>query len=226
MCARSWTGTGTPADCVVPPQQWGSVLPQSQVAKLYQQLPSYPFSLANAKKELAQSAYPHGFTTNNVLIPNNSPAVVKAFESLSTTVKQIGINMPIQQVPTNDWLANLYGHKKLGLVCLLFVPDYADPADYMNTIYPSANAVKNNFNLANFKDPQVDKLLQAANSAGSNAQRAQDLSQVLTISQQQLPYYGLFWQNDVMAIQNSYVYQGFTGLYYNQNWLNRIYSAT
>jgi peptide/nickel transport system substrate-binding protein len=219
-------GNGTPADCVVPPQQWGSVLPQSQVATLYKKLPSYPFSLADAKKELAQSAYPHGFTTNNVLIPNNSPAVVKAFESLSTTVKQIGINMPIQQVPTNDWLANLYGHKKLGLVCLLFVPDYADPADYMNTIYPSANAVKNNFNLANFKDPQVDKLLQAANSAGSNAQRAQDLSQVLTISQEQLPYFGLFWQNDVMAIQNSYVYQGFTGLYYNQNWLNRIYSAT
>ena len=158
-------GNGTPADCVVPPQQWGSVLPQSQVASLYQKLPSYPFSLANAKKELAQSAYPHGFTTNNVLVPNNSPAVVKALESLSTTVKQLGINMPIQQVPTNDWLANLYAHKNLGLVCLLFLPDYADPADYMNLIYPSANAVKNNFNLANFKDPQVDKLLQDANSA-------------------------------------------------------------
>ena len=218
-------GNGTPADCVVPPQQWGSVLPQSQVAKLYSQLPSYPFSLANAKKELAQSAHPHGFTTNNVLVPNNSPAVVKAMESLSTSVKQLGINMPIQQVPTNDWLANLYAHKNLGLVCLLFVPDYADPADYMNLIYPSANAVKNNFNLANFKDPQVDKLIQQANSAASNAQRAQDLTQVLTISQQQLPYYGLFWQNDVMAIQNSYIYQGFTGLYYNQGWLSRIYSA-
>jgi peptide/nickel transport system substrate-binding protein len=218
-------GNGTPADCVVPPQQWGSVLPQSQVAKLYSQLPSYPFSLADAKKELAQSAHPHGFTTNNVLVPNNSPAVVKSMESLSTSVKLLGINMPIQQVPTNDWLANLYGHKNLGLVCLLFVPDYADPADYMNLIYPSANAVKNNFNLANFKDPQVDKLIQQANSAASNAQRAQDLTQVLTISQQQLPYYGLFWQNDVMAIQNSYIYQGFTGLYYNQGWLSRIYSA-
>jgi len=219
-------GNGTAADCVVPPQQWGSVLPQSQVASLYRKLPSYPFSLADAKKELAQSAYPHGFTTNNVLVPNNSPAVVKAMESLSTTVKQLGINMPIQQVPTNDWLANLYGHKKLGLVCLLFLPDYADPADYMNLIYPSANAVKNNFNLANFKDPQIDKLLQGANSATTNAQRAQDLSKVLTISQQQLPYYGLFWQNDVMAIQNKYVYQGFTGLYYNQNWLTRVYSAS
>ena len=219
-------GNGTPADCVVPPQQWGSVLPQTQVAKIYQQLPNYPFSLADAKKELAQSAHPNGFTTNSVLVPNNSPAIVKAMESLSTSVKQLGINMPIQQVPTNDWLANLYGHKNLGLVCLLFVPDYADPADYMNLIYPSANAVKNNFNLANFKDPQVDKLLQQANSASSNTQRAQDLSQVLTISQQQLPYYGLFWQNDVMAIQNAYVYQGFTGLYYNQSWLNRVYSAT
>ena len=160
--ARSWTATAPPAQgVIVPPQQWGSVLPQAQVAKLYQQLPTYPFSLANAKKELAQSAHPHGFTTNNVLVPNNSPAVVKMLESLSTTVKQLGINMPIQQVPTNDWLANLYAHKNLGLICLLFVPDYADPADYMNLIYPSANAVKNNFNLANFKNSEVDKLAAA-----------------------------------------------------------------
>jgi len=219
-------GNGTPADCVVPPQQWGSVLPQSQVSKLYSQLPAYPYSLGMAKKELAQSAYPHGFTTNSVIVPNNWPAVVKTMESLSTTVKQIGINMPVQQVPENDWLANLYGHKKLGLVTLLFLPDYADPADYMNLIYPSANAVKNNFNLANFKDPAVDKLLQQANSTSSSAQRAQYLSQVLKISQEQLPYFGLFWQNDLMAIQDKYVYEGFTGLYYNQNWLSRIFSAT
>ena len=219
-------GNGTPADCVVPPEQWGSVLPQSEVASLYKKLPSYPFSIENAKKELAQSAHPNGFTTNKILVPNNQPAVLKALESLSTTVKQIGITMPISQVPTNDWLANIYAHKDLGIVCLLFLPDYADPADYMNLIYPSANAVKNNFNLANFKDPQVDKLIQDANAAASDSERAQDLSQVLTISQQQLPYYGLFWQNDVMAIQNKYVYKGFTGLYYNQNWLSRIYVAS
>ena len=217
-------GNGTPADCVVPPEQ--SVLPQSEVASLYKKLPSYPFSIENAKKELAQSAHPNGFTTNKILVPNNQPAVLKALESLSTTVKQIGITMPISQVPTNDWLANIYAHKDLGIVCLLFLPDYADPADYMNLIYPSAKAVKNNFNLATFKDPQVDKLIQDANAAASDSERAQDLSQVLTISQQQLPYYGLFWQNDVMAIQNKYVYKGFTGLYYNQNWLSRIYVAS
>jgi peptide/nickel transport system substrate-binding protein len=219
-------GNGTPAACVVPPEQWGSVLPQSQVASMYAKLPSYPFSVENAKKELAQSSHPNGFTTNKILVPNNQPAVLKALESLSTTVKQLGITMPISQVPSNDWLANIYAHKDLGIVCLLFLPDYADPADYMNLIYPSANAVKNNFNLANYKNPKVDKLIQDANAASSNAERAQDLSQVLTISQQDLPYYGLFWQNDVMAIQNKYVYKGFTGLYFNQNWLSRIYAAS
>jgi peptide/nickel transport system substrate-binding protein len=218
-------GNGTPADCVVPPQQWGSVLPPAQVGRLYSQLPSYPYNLDMARKELAQSAFPHGFTTNNVIVPNNWPAVVQTLESLSTTVKQLGINMPVQQVPENDWLANLYGHKNLGLVTVLFLPDYADPADYMNLIYPSANAVKNNFNLANFKDPAVDKLLQQASSAASDTQRASYLSQVLTISQQQLPYFGLFWQNDLMAIQDTYVYEGFTGLYYNQNWLTHVFAA-
>jgi len=38
-------GNGTPAQCMVPPQQWGSVLPQSQVQKLYAELPSYPYNL-------------------------------------------------------------------------------------------------------------------------------------------------------------------------------------
>jgi peptide/nickel transport system substrate-binding protein len=219
-------GNGTPAACMVAPQQWGSVLPQAQVNKLYAGLPSYPYSLDMARKELAQSAFPHGFTTNKVLAPSNFPAVVKTLESLSTTLKPLGINMPVQQVTSNEWLANLYAHKNLGVVAVLYGPDYADPADYLNLSYPSANAVKNNFNTANFKDPAVDKLLQQANAAKSSAQRAKYIGQVLTISQQQLPYVGLFWENDVMAIQNTYVYENFTGLFYNQNWLTHVFSAT
>ena len=218
-------GNGTPAACMVPPQQWGSVLPQAQVQKLYAGLPSYPYSLAMARKELAQSAFPHGFTTNKVLAPSNYPAVVKTLESLSTTLKGLGINMPVQQVTSNEWLANIYAHKDLGIMTVLYSPDYADPADYLNLSYPSANAVKNNFNTANFKNPTVDKLLQKANAAPTNAERAQYIGQVLTISQQQLPYLGLFWQNDVMSIQNHYVYKGFTGLFYNQNWLTHISAA-
>jgi peptide/nickel transport system substrate-binding protein len=220
-------GNGTPASCVVPPQQWGPVLPQAQVAKLYAQLPAYPYSVASAKKELAQSAYPHGFTSSKLLIPNNMPAFVDAMESLSLTLKQIGITLPVEQVGENQWLANLYAHSdSIGIVGSEFGPDYADPADYINLLYPSANAVKNNFNTANFKDPAVDKLLQQASSAASDPARAQYLFQVLKISQEQLPYLGLWWQNDVMAIQSSYVYENFTGLYYNQNWLSRIFRAS
>ena len=221
------SGNGTPASCIVPPQQWGPVLPQAQVAKLYATLPSYPYSLANAKKELAQSAYPHGFTANKLLIPNNAPAFVNAMESLSLTLKQIGITLPVEQVGENEWLANLYAHSdSIGIVGSEFGPDYADPADYINLLYPSANAVKNNFNTANFKDPAVDKLLQQASTSGSDATRAQYLFEVLKISQEQLPYLALWWQNDIMAIQSTYVYEVFTGLYYNQNWLSRIFSAS
>jgi peptide/nickel transport system substrate-binding protein len=220
-------GNGTPATCVVPPQQWGPVLPQAQVASLYKTLPSYPYSVASAKKELAQSAYPHGFTANKLLIPNSLPALVNAMESLSLTLKQIGITLPVEQVGENQWLANLYAHSDtIGIVASEFGPDYADPADYINILYPSANAVKNNFNTANFKDPQVDKLLQQASSSASNAARGQYLFEVLKISQEQLPYLALWWQNDLMAVQKTYVYEAFTGLYYNQNWLSRIFNAS
>jgi peptide/nickel transport system substrate-binding protein len=220
-------GHGTPASCVVPPQQWGPVLPQAQVARLYKQLRTYPFSVASARSELAQSAYPHGFTSNKLLIPNNIPAFVNAMESLSISLKQIGINVPVQQVPENQWLANLYAHSdSIGIVGSEFGPDYADPADYINLLYPGANAVKNNFNTANFKDAAVDKLLQQASSSTSSSARAQYLFQVLKISQEQLPYLALWWQDDVMAIQKTYGYDHFTGLYYNQNWLSRIFSAS
>ena len=67
-------GNGTPASCVVPPQQWGPVLPQAQVAKPVHDPALVPYSVASAKKELAQSAYPHGFTANKLLIPNMPPA--------------------------------------------------------------------------------------------------------------------------------------------------------
>jgi peptide/nickel transport system substrate-binding protein len=219
-------GNGTPASCIVPPQQWAAVRTPAEVSKLYAALPSYPYNLDLARKELAQSAYPHGFTTNNVLAPSNVPAAVKTMESLSTTVKSLGITMPVQEVTSNAWLANIYAHKSLGLMCMLALPDYADPADYPNIAYPTADAIVNGLNTANFSNPEVDSLLQKANATSSDATRAKYLYQVLTISQQQLPYFGLYWENDVMAIQDAYIYENFTGLYYNQNWLTHIFSST
>ena len=64
-----------------------------------------------------------------------------------------------------------------------------------------------------------------ATSSASNADRAKYLFQVLKISQEQLPYLALWWQNDVMAIQTKYVYDNFNGLYYNEAWLTKIFNA-
>ena len=71
------------------------MLPAAQVDKLYAKLPAYPYSLDAARKELAKSALPNGFTTNKMVAPTNFPAVVKTLESLSNTLKRLGITMPI-----------------------------------------------------------------------------------------------------------------------------------
>src|SRR5262245_45176669 len=57
-------GFAEPDSTMIPPVQLQSVASRAQVAKLVKSIPTYPFSVAKAKAELAKSAYPNGFSTH------------------------------------------------------------------------------------------------------------------------------------------------------------------
>ncbi|HZV72291.1 MAG TPA: ABC transporter substrate-binding protein [Conexibacter sp.] len=214
-------GHGRPAEAVVAREQWRGLVSPAEVDAIYAQIPQYPFDLTKAKAELAQSAHPNGFTTS-IDFPNTDPEIGEALVSLSQTLKTLGITLHVNEVTQTAWLAGLAAHKNLGMHLMSLGPDYADPANYPALIYPSANAVANNFNLANFKDATVDRLLKEQAGTRDKGARARALGEVLRISGEQLPYLPLWFVDDSLALSDRFVYEGFNGLYYYQNWLGHL----
>ena len=194
-------GYGEASNGIVPPGQWGGVLDAAGRKKLYASIPTYAYDLDKAKAELAQSSVPNGFSTS-ISIPNSRQYCVDAMLAYAGDLKKIGITLDVKAVTTADWLATIYKHENLGLQFLGFGPDYPDPANYVVLAYPSANAVPNNFNLANYKSPEIDALIEKQRTAKTTAGRAQAIGDIMKLSQRDLPYVWLWWEDFATATQD------------------------
>jgi peptide/nickel transport system substrate-binding protein len=199
-------GYGQPAPVMPPPQQWGDVAPQSYVAKLYKSFPTYPFSIAKAKAELAKSKYPNGFTAT-LPYPDSQQTLGKAALSLAANLKQIGVTLNVQQVTTDAWFTALFAHKDLGAQIISWGVDYPDPADALHFIYDSTAATANNFNTANYKNAQMDKLLHIQQNSVATKVRADAVANALKLTARDVPYIPIWYQQVAMALKSKYTYE-------------------
>ena len=99
-----------------------------------------------------------------------------------------------------------------------------DPSDLILSQYPSSHAIPNQYNLANFKNPTVDKLINQELASTSKAFRAQAMAKVMQIVGQQVPDLYLYWPKTVMALRKPFSYSGYNGFYDAKQWIWNINS--
>ncbi len=218
-------GYAAPANAMAPPDQWkGLGLSDDEIAVIYDGLTDYEFNLDMAREELAQSSVPDGFQAS-VQYPNSQPELGRATETLAQNLSEIGITLEVKEVTSQKWLNDLYEHKNLGLQALGYGPDYPDPGNFLAISYPSQFAVPNAFNIANYKNPRVDELLEQQAASTDPAERAAALEEVMKISQEDLPYLNIWWEDTVQAIKDDFVYEGLHGLFYSTQWVRNVKQA-
>lgn len=214
-------GMGRAATSIVPPEMWANLAKQPEVDRIYSGLRKYPFDVAAAQRELAQSAHPKGFSAD-IVFPDNEPAIGRALVSLSESLKPLGIRLRVRETTSAKWIGTIYAHKDLGLQVLPLSPAYVDPVNYLVATLPSEKAAPNGLNIANFKNERVDRLLREQGKVTDPQQRAAAIAEILTIIGDELPYLPLWWQGSSMAVADRYTYEGFNSLYYMQNWLGKL----
>lgn len=218
-------GYAAPANAMAPPDQWkGLGLPDEQIEEIYASFADYEFNLDLAREELAQSSVPNGFE-GSVQYPNSQPELGRATQTLAQNLSEIGITLEVKEVTSQKWLNDLYEHKNLGLQALGYGPDYPDPGNFLALSYPSRFAVPNAFNLANYKNPRVDELMEQQAASTDPNERAAALTEVMQISQEDLPYLNIWWEDAVHAVKDDYVYEGFHGLWYSTQWVRNVKPA-
>jgi peptide/nickel transport system substrate-binding protein len=211
-------GYASPAVAVEEPEDWTNVASPNQVSQYYSRIPAYPFSLAKARQELKQSSVPNGFSAS-ISYPQTDPDLGEALQALAQNLSQIGIKLTVSEIPEQQWVSVITGHQNLGLEVVTWYPDYPDPSDLILSQYPSSHAIPNQYNLANFKDPTVDNLINAELASTNEAVRAQDMANVLKIVGQQVPDLYLYWPKTVLAIRKPFGYNGYNGFYDTGQWI-------
>ncbi len=218
-------GYGQPAPTMPPPEQWGDVLPQEEVAEFYDELPKYEFDLDKARDELEQSAFPDGFKTT-VPYPDSEQTLGKALLALSESLKEIGIELTPKEVSTDAWFATIYDHPSpMGPQVISWGVDYPDPADALHFVYDSKGATANAFNTANYKSEEMDGHLAEQEQTADQAERAEAIKQALVLAAEDLPYLPLWYQDVAMAVSTDYDYEGFGTWYLDTPWALEITSS-
>lgn len=100
------------ANSILTSAELGTLAPKAQVTALLDSLPNYPYNLAKAEAELAQSPYPHGFSTTAWTLQFGT--YTPETEVVAAQLAKIGITVNLKEMSLAAWVARYEGPKNTG----------------------------------------------------------------------------------------------------------------
>lgn len=171
--------------------EWGGLLDEAGVKKLYNDIPQYDFDLDQAKSELAKSAVPDGFSAT-ISYPNSGPQIGKALLSLAANLEKIGVTLKVEEVTLEKWIADLGTHEA-GLVLGWYFATTGDPAEYTQQLLNGDNTGVNGSNIADYSNDRVTAALRQERITTDQAERGRLLGEALVQAATDIAYQPLWW---------------------------------
>ena len=152
-------GHGKPANSLFPPQ----------VPYYDPNTPGYQFNLAEAKKEMAQSSVPHGFSTS-IVIPTGNSDYQTISTILQSELKPLGINVKINQLDPNTENTQTQ-NLNYDMTLTLWTMDISDPDELATFAVDPKSGAKSFFTMYN--NPAVVNAAHAAERTLNTEKRQQ-----------------------------------------------------
>jgi len=199
------------------------LLPAAEVNAAMKKVKTYPYSLDDAKAELAKSAYPKGFTTT-LNTPNGCAACLLLSQVLAQGASKIGITINLNPMPGPQRFQVILDHKpSLGIQVLGQAPDSPHPMQYLDLLYTSAHAQPGYENSANYKNATVDRLISQGLQTSDLKVSARNALKVMQITSADVPYIPVFMFPGAWAVRSGWEFKSSIGpFYYNQIWLQHL----
>jgi peptide/nickel transport system substrate-binding protein len=208
LAALAEPDTG-PLYTMLTPDQWNQLGTPAQVKAVLETIPTYPFSLAKAKAELAQSPYPHGFT--QAADTFNAYGLPIMMQAISGDLKKIGINMTFKSLAIGAWIAKFETKKTTEPMYLDSLGCYYPDAGQFPNLFLSPTAVVGSYpwSIFRYQNPAINKLTTVANQTTNKAKRLALYGQILRLEAADLPYLPLNTEAYFGAISKKYSFDGF-----------------
>lgn len=163
-------GNGEPANSIFPPN----------LAYYDSDSGGLQYNLVDAKKEMAESTVPNGFTTT-LLVPSGNSDYATIATIVQSELKPLGINVKIETLDPNT-ANDDFEDEKYDMSFALWTMDIPDP-DELATFALNPHAGSNSF-FTNYDNPTVVKAIKAAEVTDVPAARKADYDTAQTLAAQ------------------------------------------
>jgi len=215
-------GTVAPAQC--PRDQWGDVLPPDEVDAAYARLPTFAYDLDAARRELAQSSVPRGFEFTVPMV-NTRQEDVNAAQAIAESLRQIGVTMRIRELNVDAWIEVMTAAEKQPAVLWSPGPDYPDPANNLFLVFHSRFARKNAYNVAGYRNPELDAILDRQLRTTDRRRRAQLLLEGIALLQRDVGCVPIWDRQFAVALEDGLALRDVTAFYFMYPWVRGLRAA-
>jgi peptide/nickel transport system substrate-binding protein len=196
----------TPSQTYIARQLLATSAPPAAVDHLLKSLPQYPFNLAKARAELAQSKTPNGFTVELHVL--NYGGFPQATQVIADNLAKIGIKLKLSSIDIGEWANEYYAFPKPDdfYTYLTCVPD---PLGTILYGLVSKQAKAGGLNLSQYTNPKLDALVGAAESQYSETKRFALYGQILKILADDLPVIPLYNGSASYWVSSKFTWRGY-----------------
>jgi peptide/nickel transport system substrate-binding protein len=172
----------------------GGSLESSVIEGTAKDLQPHPYDPVKAKKLLAEAGFANGFTTDFMVPTGRYNMDRQVGEAIQGQLAAVGIKVNIQSPEFGAYLAALTKGK-----VPMFLSGKGSPTGDMDFTQALLNSSTGKMNYFNFKNPEVDRLIQQQRVAIDPKERARLLSELQTKVYQEEPHITLYYEDQVWA---------------------------
>jgi peptide/nickel transport system substrate-binding protein len=211
----AWGGYATPVYQFLTAGLLENIGSPSQVATVLKSVPTYPYNLAKAKQQMAESPYPHGVSaTVSVEGAGSYPNVSQA---IAAELAKIGIHLKLDVMTVDQQNANLTSGNRQGILATFTYSGSVsrDPGEAFDFQMGKSNISAGNWNTMNWAPTPVNNLINQGFATTDNAARLKIYGQIDTAYAQAAPFIPLFNEDATVALAAGYTWPSFNGYYYD-----------
>lgn len=215
-------GHGVVANSISSPGFWENLVDEQESDDIFGSIPSYSFDKSKAKQELAKSSAADGFSTS-VSYPDNRPELGQALQVLARNLADLNIKLTVKEMPYPQWSTMISSHKDLKMQIAQWNPDYPDPSDFILSQYLSSHAAENQYNLANYRNKEIDAMVDKELASDDDSERTEIMQTILQQVARDVPNVNLYWPNSVMALRDDFTFDDYSGMTNLSMWTENLH---
>lgn len=203
------------------PNMW--IFEQEKWAEAFEGLPTYAKDMEKARQLLAESGVADQLNGKVITTHEGLTSMGHAL-ALQDAAADLGIDFEILNLSVEDLVTTTSnGERDYDILRCGFASDFPDPASNFLSFFHSHTTGEGGFNFANYRNDEVDRLLDEQSKTSDVTKRTELLLQVQQIIAEDAPMIFFNYSTGVMALNKQFRGYEVTPLWYWVTWSKGLY---